>query len=239
MKSLYLGLFSLTIGLAAPCALAKKPDTTQPTLKEVLESAKKDGKLAFILFGREACGNCQALRGYIAQGSVQLSKNRFVYADLNCDDPATSQAIYKAFKVEGSALPFVVIAGNDGKQLVSRTGFGSPEDFNKLVKEADKALPKPDKTAAKAGKNTLKKPAAAAAIVRDESREMRTWTSVTSGAKIKASLVEEYGGAVILMKEDGAKVSIVPAYLTKEDQDYIEKLRAPPPEKPAETAAVP
>ena len=228
MRVRYLVLFGLFIVLAVPCAQAKKPAVVAPTLDEILATAKAEGKLVFIQLGRETCGNCQALRGYIAQGAVRLPKDRFVYADLNCDDPETNRAFYKLFQVQGNMLPFVVIADSNGKQIASRAGFGSADEFTKFVHDAERKAPKPEKTDTKAAKNTLKKPAGPAVIAHDENREMRTWTAATSRQQIKAALVEEAGGALVLKKEDGAKVSILPAYLTREDQDYVEQVRHPP-----------
>jgi len=45
------------------------------------------------------------------------------------------------FKVDGNTLPFVVIADSEGKQLACRSGYGSPEEFKKLIKEAKKKMP--------------------------------------------------------------------------------------------------
>lgn len=225
-----LGLLLL---LAAPAAAAKKAADAPQTLKDVLAAAKAEGKLAFVQYGREACGNCQALRGYIAQGQVSLPKNRFVYADLNCDDPATSQAFSRAFRVEGNMLPFVVIAGSDGKQLASRTGFGTPDQYAKFIHDAEKLAPRDEKPVAR---TPPRKAAVPAVVPHDDTREVRTWTAALSGQQIKAALVEEYAGAVVLRKEDGSKVAIEPARLTRTDQDYIEQIRRAAAEKAAAPA---
>lgn len=156
MSVRHLVLLGLFVGLTLPVVATKKSATdASPTLKEVLEDAKKDGKLAFILLGRGTCGNCQALREYIAKGTVRLPRDRFVYADLNLDDPATMQAFAKAFKVDGNTLPFVVIAGSNGRQLASRTGFGSPAQYTTFIHDAEKLAPKTDKVAV--AKNGLPK----------------------------------------------------------------------------------
>jgi thioredoxin-related protein len=111
-------------------------------ISDALAKAETGGKLLFMQFGREACGNCQALKSYIKGGKIPLSPSKFVYADLNCDDKATSQVFYQKFKVSGSTLPFVVIAAADGTQLASRTGYGSPQDYLALIREAEKASKK-------------------------------------------------------------------------------------------------
>lgn len=116
-------------GFAAPQA--------ETDLSVALEKAKKEKKLLFAQYGREKCGNCQALRGYIKGGQVRLSAEKYVYANLNCDDQATSEAFGKRFKVSGNMLPFVVVADADGKQLGARTGYGKAADFTKFIKDAE------------------------------------------------------------------------------------------------------
>lgn len=231
MSVRHLVLLGLFVGLTLPVVATKKSATdASPTLKEVLEDAKKDGKLAFILLGRGTCGNCQALREYIAKGTVRLPRDRFVYADLNLDDPATMQAFAKAFKVDGNTLPFVVIAGSNGRQLASRTGFGSPAQYTTFIHDAEKLAPKTDKVAV--AKNGLPKKTVAPDVVpHDDNREIRTWTSAMSGETVKAALVEETAGAVVLKKEDGVKVVIAPARLILDDQAYIDKIRKAAAEK--------
>lgn len=228
MHTIRLPLWLLSVVFVALVVQAKKPDSG-PTLDVTLDTAKKEDKLVFIQLGRETCGNCQALREYIAKGLVHLPKTRFIYTDLNCDDPETNLAFNKLFRVQGNMLPFVVIADSNGRQIASRSGFGTAEEFAKFVHDAEKQAPKPEKSEAKASKTTLKRLAGPAVVAHDEDREMRTWTAATSRQQIKAALVDEAGGALVLKKEDGTKVTILPAYLTKEDQDYVEQIRHPPP----------
>ena len=109
-------------------------------INEALTKAQTEKKMLFLQYGREACGNCQALKAMIKGGRVQVSPSKFVVADVNCDDPATSKAFAEKFKVSGSTLPFVVIAAPDGRQLAARAGYGSDAEFNKLIKDAQKAL---------------------------------------------------------------------------------------------------
>jgi len=137
MKQLQLSVIVLIMILMGDHAHAKGPQALTD-LTAALESAKTEGKMLIIQYGREACGNCQALKTAIAKGEVKLPKDRFIYVDLNCDDPKTQQSFSKNFKVEGKMLPFVVIADSEGKQLVSRAGYGAPEDFKKMIKEASK-----------------------------------------------------------------------------------------------------
>jgi thioredoxin-related protein len=127
----------LALAVASGIALAATPKVTD--INEALSKAQSENKLLFLQYGREACGNCQALKGMIKAGKVQLSPAKYVYADVNCDDPSTSRVFDSKFKVSGQTLPFVVVAAPDGTQLAARSGYGSEADFNKLLKEAEKA----------------------------------------------------------------------------------------------------
>lgn len=128
------------IALLATAAFATTPKITD--VNEALSKAQTENKMVFMQYGREACGNCQALKAMIKGGKVHLSPSKFVYADVNCDDSATKAAFSSKFKVSGNTLPFVVIAAPDGRQLAARSGYGSDADFNKLIKDAEKALKK-------------------------------------------------------------------------------------------------
>jgi thioredoxin-related protein len=127
-------------GLIASTAFAAAPKLTD--VNEALSKAQSENKMLFLQYGREACGNCQALKAMIKSGKVQLSASKFVYADVNCDDPATRKAFSAKFKVSGSTLPFVVIAAPDGRQLAARSGYGTNVEYTKLIKDAEKALKK-------------------------------------------------------------------------------------------------
>jgi len=101
--------------LIATAAFAAAPKITD--VNEALSKAQTENKMLFLQYGREACSNCQALRAMIKGGKVRLSQSKFVYADVNCDDRATSKAFMSKFKVSGNTLPFVIIAAPDGRQL--------------------------------------------------------------------------------------------------------------------------
>ncbi|MCC6354933.1 MAG: thioredoxin family protein [Verrucomicrobiae bacterium] len=134
-------LVAYSLLATAPICPAKGPDAIND-LGAALAKAKAEQKMLFVQYGREACGNCQALKKMIAEKDVRLAESKFVYADVNCDDAATSQAFKSKFKVEGTTLPFVVIADAEGKQLAARTGYGSAKEWEELIKQAQKAAKK-------------------------------------------------------------------------------------------------
>lgn len=121
--------------------LAAGPDKVT-NIKTAMEKAKAENKLLFLQLGRENCPNCQALKGYIKERSLRLSESKFVYADVDGDDPATNKIFEQNFKVTGNTLPFVIVAGPDGKQLAGRTGFGTVKEYEDLLRDAQKALKK-------------------------------------------------------------------------------------------------
>jgi thioredoxin-related protein len=208
------------IGVLASAAQAGRVEPVK-NLEKALKTAKAENKLLFVQYGREACGNCQALKGMIREGTVRLRDSQFVYADVNCDDQATSQVFFKQFKVDGRTLPFVVIADPSGKQLAARTGYGEAQEFEDLIRAAEKKMPKPEKAGVSV---KAAKPAGAAKIKRDESRAARTWKA-KAGAEVEASLIEESGEFLVLKKSDGSTLKIRPANLSDDDQAYVKQVR--------------
>ncbi|MBL9132804.1 MAG: hypothetical protein JNG86_16470 [Verrucomicrobiaceae bacterium] len=134
-------LLTVLAVLLTTAALAGGPDKITD-LKTALETAQGQGKMLFVQYGREACGNCQALKGMIEKRQLRLSESKYVYADVNCDDAKTSALFREKFKVSGTTLPFVVVAAADGTQLAARTGYGSADDFEDLLRDAQKAAKK-------------------------------------------------------------------------------------------------
>lgn len=127
-------LFMTAVMAAAPAKITGVDDA--------LTKAKEGKKMLFLQYGRENCGNCQALKAMIKSGKVAIPSTKFVYADVNCDDPKSSKAFSSKFNVKGNTLPFVVIASADGKQLASRSGYGSEADYKKLIRDAEMAAKK-------------------------------------------------------------------------------------------------
>lgn len=105
-------------------------------LNLALEMAKRENKMLFIQYGRPQCGNCQHLKGLIRANKVKLSDKEFIYVDLNCDIQKSNTAFKIRYTVDGTTLPFVVIADSEGEQLVERSGYGSVADYNNLIKRA-------------------------------------------------------------------------------------------------------
>jgi thioredoxin-related protein len=128
-------LVTLVFSLVASVVMADAP-VAVTNLTAALKQAKTEGKMLFVLSGRENCGNCQALKGLISSGKLSLPAKEFVYADVDWDDEKEGELFEAKFKVSGNMLPFVVVASADGKQLAARSGYGTLKDFEKLLTEA-------------------------------------------------------------------------------------------------------
>lgn len=124
-------LVGMVLSLTASTAFAWEND-----LEQALHEAKASGKMLFVMFGREGCGNCKHLKKMIKSGSVDVEVNKFVIADINCDDKKQSAVFYKRYTVNGSYLPFVVIARPDGTMISSRAGFAEATEYNNFIKAA-------------------------------------------------------------------------------------------------------
>lgn len=135
MKSL------LTLAAAAFVALSSvhaSPPSPGADLNKVIHQATKEGKMGFILMGREACANCKATRQMIQNGSVPVTDDTFVMADINVDDARVSAGFRQRFSREkfGNTLPFVVITDAKGKAFASYGGYKSPKELTALIEEA-------------------------------------------------------------------------------------------------------
>lgn len=138
MKTLLTAAFALLVTSLSVVAGGPEKITD---INLALTKAKAENKVLFLQMGRESCENCQALRAMVSKKEVQLPAAKFVYADVNCDDPATMKVFRKKFRVVGSTLPFVVVTAPDGSQIGARSGPGAAADFEKLIHDAAKKLP--------------------------------------------------------------------------------------------------
>jgi thioredoxin-like negative regulator of GroEL len=136
-------VFTLLIFTTAPLQARNAEAVTD--LATAMETAKSSGKLLFVKYGREACGNCRALGRLIEERDVKIDEDDFVFADINCDDKAQKRQFYDTFEVDGRTLPFVVVATPDGKQIASRTGYGREDDYDDFIDDAEKAWKKMQK----------------------------------------------------------------------------------------------
>jgi len=115
-------------------------------LAKAIAQAKKEKKFLFVQYGRENCTNCQKVWNMLGDKRITLPSN-MLYADVSCDDEETRSEFDATFSVEddGRLYPYIVIMGPDGSQLAFKSGLGTPELYNALIRKAieDYALPQP------------------------------------------------------------------------------------------------
>lgn len=136
MKTLIL---SITAALITSPLFAEAP-AFEKDLAKTIHAATKDNKMAFIVLGRAACGNCNATKAMVREGKIPVTTETFVAADLNIDDQRVQADFQRKYQKEkfGNTLPFVVITDSRGKALASSGGYKSPEAWTALIEEAKK-----------------------------------------------------------------------------------------------------
>jgi hypothetical protein len=113
-------------------------DKWSTDLNQALAQARKENKMAFILLGREDCGNCRATKKLVNSGTVPVTPDKFVIADINTDDPAADADFLQRFGRDnfGDTLPFVVITDSNGKVLAKYSGHKGEAELTKHVNDA-------------------------------------------------------------------------------------------------------
>jgi hypothetical protein len=134
MRKVCLLVLVATVVIFSGTSLWSGAPSAKSGLETALEKAKALRKPLFIQVGRETCGSCQDLKSFIKKGWVNVDD--FVYVDLDYDNETERRQFQEHFKVSGSALPFVVIADSNGKQITARSGAGLPDDYKALIKKA-------------------------------------------------------------------------------------------------------
>lgn len=114
----------------------KKPKG-EHDLRKAMADAKAQNKFLLIQYGRNNCTNCQKVWNMLGNGSIPLPED-FMYADVSVDDPETRATFEETFSVTdaGRYYPFLVVMGPDGSQLAFRSGLGTPDEYNKMMRDA-------------------------------------------------------------------------------------------------------
>jgi hypothetical protein len=130
----------LAFSAAALFALSAFGEAPAPLtdLHKTLSAAAKDQKMAFILLGRPTCGNCNATKGMVRSGTIPVTSDSFVMADLNIDDAKTQGEFMRKYGKEkfGETLPFVVVTDARGKALASSGGMKGAAEWTTILTEA-------------------------------------------------------------------------------------------------------
>jgi thioredoxin-related protein len=98
---------------------------------EALESARAEGRLIVVEFGREQCSNCRALVSNVVPHPrvAPLLQQHFVALASDCDEPEDEVVALAEHLEDASMLPFVMFADSDGKFLDGCEGAQSAAAF--------------------------------------------------------------------------------------------------------------
>jgi len=105
--------------------------------KEAQASAKAEGKLVFIEFGREACGQCRALvQGAVPHPEIApLLQRHFVALASDCDDAEYEVEVIAGQLEDAYMLPFVLFADADGTFLGGSSGAVNPLSLKRTLEK--------------------------------------------------------------------------------------------------------
>ncbi len=97
--------------------------------------ARREGKLIFVEFGREQCGNCRALvQGVLPHAEVApLVARHCVALASDCDDPEDEVLALAENMPDAMSLPFAIFADADGRFLAGSEGAQSARSFKELL----------------------------------------------------------------------------------------------------------
>jgi hypothetical protein len=128
------GALTLWLGGLGPAVAQNAPPVTD--LATALQTAAQQQKTVFILYGNDACPNCQVLNYHLTNQDLSLPASDFVYCNLNSNDPASQSAFDAAYSATGPALPRVVIANTNGAQLLARSGYGTVAQYQAFIDQS-------------------------------------------------------------------------------------------------------
>jgi hypothetical protein len=105
---------------------------------EALERARAEGRILFVEFGREQCGNCRTLvQSVLPHPEVApLLALRCVALASDCDDPEDEVLALAEHLPDATMLPFALFADADGRFLAGAEGAQTPKSFQALLARA-------------------------------------------------------------------------------------------------------
>ena len=108
-------------------------------LNQALATARTEQKLLFVKYGSRSCRYCRSLDHWMKSQEIKINEAVFIYADINSDHSMRNQLFHERFKVDGSNLPYVIIASPEGKQIAARSGSGSKRNYRNFISDAERA----------------------------------------------------------------------------------------------------
>lgn len=132
-------LLVCTLAVAITCSLSafETEKVIDKSFPAYMEEAVKTNKLLFVSIGRDSCSNCLKFYDYIKQSQLKLDEKKFIYLKLDIDNQEHVDYFSSYFTVMGNVLPFVGVMNGSGATFgAPRTGFGTAEDYQELIKKA-------------------------------------------------------------------------------------------------------
>lgn len=108
------------------------------SLAQALRAAQDTGKLVFVEFGREQCGNCRALvQNVVPHPEIApMLEQHFVALASDCDDPEDSVSALAEQLPDAMMLPFTIFTDASGRVLGGGEGAQSARSFKTLLERA-------------------------------------------------------------------------------------------------------
>lgn len=196
-------------------------------LEKAQAEAESKGKPITIIYTDEttSCGLCA---GASLNAADKLgSKTVVVYVSAREGSQSLPDVVQQALRAPeaGRFIPKTVIMDAALTRLLATVPYAQSPEQDRLLKDALKSLPKPERHSA-----LMRPPAPAPGLTAFSippamDRECRIWTS-QSGATLEAALVHVQNGTAALCRKDGAKVQIQCHLLSRENQDYLQGLQS-------------
>jgi hypothetical protein len=195
-------------------------------LEEAKADAETQGKPVTIIWTHEktSCGLCAAAS---LNAADKLSKKTVaVYADCDTEWQKLPTAVQQALRAPelGRFVPKTVIMDAALTNVLGVVPYARGPEQDRLLKNVTKKLPKATPKSRLARTPTPQPTMPTFSIPPAEDREFRTWKAL-SGATVEAILVHERSRRIALRKKDGTMAEILVTNLTKDDQDYLQKIR--------------
>jgi hypothetical protein len=154
-------------------------------LADAQAAAKREGKLVFIEYGRQVCGNCRALAESVLPAADVKARLAALAVGLAADCDAPENAVEQLMRANlsgASALPFVAFVTHDGRWVTGYAGYKDTAGFLKVLDTTERS-PVLQATPA------VQKKFAALAAVAAKAAEKADWRTVLKAGKDGAKLM--------------------------------------------------
>lgn len=101
-----------------------------------MAQSEESDKILFISVGSKDCVICKRMKQAIKDGSAELDRDKFVWADLDYYQPKEIAWFRSKYNVKVEAFPTLLTVGRGGKVLTYKVGVSSAEDLNMFLRKA-------------------------------------------------------------------------------------------------------